>query len=103
MGGFLRSLDPFQNPHERCDGIADLNVHKLDLLIQCFLKLRVDQSELFLEILHAHTVLVLRVNGVSQGNNAAPCAGKKDRIEICTAHTYIGSGEAQCGDHLLGL
>ena len=27
MGGFLRSLDPFQNPHERCDGIADLNVH----------------------------------------------------------------------------
>lgn len=33
IGGFLRSLDPFQNPHERCDGIADLNVHKLDLLI----------------------------------------------------------------------
>ena len=46
---------------------------------------------------------MLRANGVSQGNNAAPCAGKKDRIEICAAHTYIGSGEAQCGDHLLGL
>ena len=42
IGGFLRGLDSFQNTHECCDGIADLDVHKLHLLVQCLFKLRME-------------------------------------------------------------
>ena len=47
LGGFLRGLDSFQDTHECSDGIADLDVHELHLLVQRLFKLRIDQSELF--------------------------------------------------------
>ena len=103
IGGFLRGLDSFQDTHECCDGIADLDVHKLHLLVQCLFKLRIDQSELFLKILHIHAILVFGANGVPQWNNTALGTNQKDRIEICAAHAHIGGGKAQRRNHFLSL
>ena len=103
IGGFLRGLDSFQDTHECSDGIADLDVHELHLLVQRLFKLRIDQSELFLKILHIHAILVFGANGVPQWNNTALGTNQKNRIEICAAHTHIGGGKAQRRNHFLGL
>ena len=62
-----------------------------------------DQSELFLKILHIHAILVFGANGVSQWNNTTLGTNQKDRIEICTAHAHIGGGKAQRRNHFLSL
>lgn len=80
IGGFLRGLNSFQDTHECSDGIADLDVHELHLLVQRLFKLRIDQSELFLKILHIHTILVFGANGVPQWNNTTLGTNQKNRM-----------------------
>ena len=102
VGCLLGRLDPLQHPHQGCNGIADLNVHELNLLIDCLLELCIDETKLLLKVLHAGSVLVLGADGISQRDDPGLCAGEEDRIEVGTTHADIGSGETQRGNQLFG-